>query len=136
MASFRIALLALAVALVPGPAASAQDTIGDAARSLSLAPVYADPAAERALTAPEAKQLRQRVSSSDAGPVYVAVLPESAKQAGGGSAQGVAQEIARRLGRPGTYAVVAGRSFSAGRPEGGGGGSQGPGGRGRHPRAG
>ena len=46
--------------------------------------------------------------------MYVAVLPEAAKRAGGGSAQGVAQAIAQRLGRPGTYAVVAGRSFAAG----------------------
>src|SRR5690349_3409872 len=111
MASTRTALLALALALVPVPAASAQDTIGDAARSLSLDPVYVDPAADRALTPDEAKELRHKISSSDAGPVYVAVLPESAKEAGGGSAQGVAQAIAQKLGRPGTYAVVAGRSF-------------------------
>ena len=42
------------------------------------------------------------------------MLPAAAKREGGGSAQGVAQAIAQRLGRPGTYAVVAGTSFSAG----------------------
>jgi hypothetical protein len=119
-----IALLALVMALVPGPSTSAQDMVGDAAEALASDPVYVDPAAERALSAAEAAELRKRISSSDAGPVYVAVLPEQAKDAGGGSAQGVAQAIAQRLDRPGTYAVVAGGSFSAGSTEVRGAGAQ------------
>jgi hypothetical protein len=126
MPRMRIVLLVLAVALAlaPVPMASAQDPIGDAARSQSLDPVYVDPAAERDLTPAEANDLRQKISSSDAGPVYVAVLPERARQAGGGSAQGVAQAIAQKLGRSGTYAVVAGGSFSAGSTEVRGSGAQ------------
>ena len=46
--------------------------------------------------------------------MYVAILPDAAKGEGGGSAQGVAQAIAERVGRPGVYAVVAGNSFAAG----------------------
>jgi hypothetical protein len=109
-----ILIVAAALALVPGPSASAQDVIGDAARALEADPVYVDPAAERALDDEEAEALRRRIDEQGAGPLYVAVLPESAKRAGGGSANGVAQAIAQRLGRPGAYAVVAGRSFSAG----------------------
>ncbi len=110
----RILLLALFLALVPGPAASAQDVVGEAVDALATDPVYVDSSAERALSGAEADRLRQQIESSDAGPVYVAVLPSSAKSAGGGSAQGVAQAIAQRLGRQGTYAVVAGGSFAAG----------------------
>ena len=83
----RTLLLALVVALVTGPAASAQDVVGEAAEALATDPVYVDSSAERALSDGEADRLRQRIQSSDAGPVYVAVLPESAKSAGGGSAQ-------------------------------------------------
>jgi len=107
-------LVLTALLLVPGSAASAQDMVGDAATALQRDPVYVDPAAERAISAAEAEALRRRIDERGAGPLYLAVLPESAKRAGGGSAQGVAQAIAQRLGRPGAYAVVAGRSFSAG----------------------
>src|SRR3712207_6003210 len=105
MPMLRILLLAFVVALVPGPAVSAQDTIAEAAEALATDPVYVDASEERALSGAEADRLRERIQSSNAGPVYVAVLPDAAKSAGGGSAQGVAQEIAQRLGHQGTYAV-------------------------------
>src|SRR3954468_5274471 len=110
----RILLLALVAALLLAPAASAQDAVGEAAEALASDPVYVDPSAERALSAAEADRLRARIDERGAGPLFVAVLPDAAKREGGGSAQGVAQAIAQRLGRPGTYAVVAGGSFSAG----------------------
>src|SRR5215213_6495051 len=111
---FRILLLALLAPLLLAPTASAQDAVGAAADALASDPVYVDPSAERALSAGEADRLRARIDERGAGPLYLAVLPGSAKREGGGSAQGVAQAIAQRLGRPGTYAVVAGGSFSAG----------------------
>jgi hypothetical protein len=46
--------------------------------------------------------------------MYVAILPDSAKREAGGSADGVVRELDARLDRPGTYAVVVGRSFRAG----------------------
>jgi len=110
----RILLLALLLALVSAPSATAQDAVGEAARALAGDPVYVDAAAERALTGAEAEALRRRIEERGAGPLYVAVLPEAAKREGGGSAQGLAQAIAQQLGRPGTYAVVAGKSFAAG----------------------
>ena len=88
--------------------------MSEAAEALASDPVYVDPSAERALSAAEAERLRARIDERGAGPMYVAVLPEAAKREGGGSAQGVARAIAQRLGRPGTYAVLAGDSFSAG----------------------
>src|SRR4051794_18527423 len=110
----RTILLALLAALLLAPVASGQETVGAAAEALASDPVYVDPSAERALGAAQADDLRARIEERGAGPLYVAVLPEAAKREGGGSAEGVAQAIAQRLGRPGTYAVVAGGSFSAG----------------------
>src|SRR5215212_232610 len=110
----RPLLLALLLALIAAPAASAQDAVSAAADALATDPVYVDPSAERALSDEEADALRRRIEERNAGPLYVAVLPASAKSEGGGSAQGVAQAIAQRLNRRGTYAVIAGGSFSAG----------------------
>src|SRR5215210_3872411 len=114
MNMLRTLVLSLLLALVAAPAASAQDAVGEAADALATNPVYVDPAAERALSDEEADALRRRIQERNAGPLYVAVLPASAKNEGGGSTEGVAQAIAQRLDRPGTYAVVAGGSFSAG----------------------
>src|SRR5215210_8891983 len=114
MTMLRTLLLALLLALIAAPVASAQGIVGKAADALASDPVYVDPSAERALSDEEADALRRRIQERNAGPLYVAVLPAAAKNEGGGSAQGVAQAIAQRLDRPGTYAVIAGGSFSAG----------------------
>jgi len=71
----RILLLALLLALVSAPSATAQDAVGEAARALAGDPVYVDAAAERALTGAEAEALRRRIEERGAGPLYVAVLP-------------------------------------------------------------
>jgi hypothetical protein len=110
----RLFLAAVLPLLLAAPAAGAQDVIDRAAEALRSDPVYVDPEAERAIGAADAERIRRRIEERGAGPMYVAILPESAKRAGGGSAEGVARAIAERLGRDGTYAVVAGRSFSAG----------------------
>src|SRR3954447_18182715 len=112
----RILPLALLVALLLAPAASAQDAVGEAAEALASDPVYVDPSAERALSAAEPDRRRARIDERGAGPLFVAVLPEAAKREGGGSAQGVAQAIAQRLGRAGPSAAVAGGALSARRP--------------------
>jgi hypothetical protein len=107
-------LIALAFLLLAAPAASAQSVMDDAASALATDPVYVAPDADRALSSAEADELRQRIQDSGAGPMYVAVLPQSALDEGGGSAEGVARELAQRLQRQGVYAVVAGTKFSAG----------------------
>jgi hypothetical protein len=106
--------LALLLLLAIAPAAHAQSVVARAAEALAGDPVYVDPKAERAITEADADRIRQRIDERGAGPMYVAILPDAAKREGGGSATGVAQAIEQRLGRPGTYAVVAGTSFRAG----------------------
>jgi hypothetical protein len=110
----RAVLLILILLLVAPATAWAQDPIDAAVQGLRSDPVYVDPEAERAISGSAAARIRDRIRERDAGPMYVAIVPGSAMQAGGGSAEGVAREIQRRLGRDGTYAVVAGGSFSAG----------------------
>src|SRR5215212_1077075 len=110
----RATVLALIVLLFAAPAAPAQDTIDRAAAALRSDPVYVDPDAERAISSADADRIRRRIEERNAGPMYVAILPDAAKREGGGSAAGVAAAIQQRLGRPGTYAVVAGNSFRAG----------------------
>ena len=108
-----ILVLALLAGAGPRPSA-ARRTRCDAA-ALATDPVYVDPDAERAIGAQaDADRIRSASSARDAGPMYIAILPDSAKQAAGGSAQGVAREIQRRLDRPGTYAVLVGDSLRAG----------------------
>src|SRR5215204_4358579 len=113
----RTLMLALLLAVAAAPAVSAQDAVGTAADALATDPVYVDPGAERAISAADADRIRQRIEERNAGPLYVAVLPESALNEGGGSAAGVAQAIAQRLNRRGTFAVVAGNKFSGGSNE-------------------
>src|SRR5829696_2435111 len=114
MDMLRVLLLSLLLALIAAPAASAQDVVGEAARALASDPVYVDPGAERAISEADADRIGQRIEERGAGPLYVAILPEEALGEGGGSASGVAQAIAQRMHRPGTFAVVAGNQFSGG----------------------
>ena len=75
--------------------------------------MYVDPDAERPISESEAADLRARIAEADPGPFYVAVLPEAAQAEAGGSASGVLRELARRLRRDATFAVVVGDSFRA-----------------------
>jgi len=106
--------LTLVILLALAPPVAAQDVIERTAQALAEDPVYVDPDAELAIDAADAGRVRTRIEERGAGPLYVVILPESAKRAGGGSADGVAQAIQQRLDREGTYAVVAGDSFSGG----------------------
>jgi hypothetical protein len=110
-----IVLAVLAAALVAAPAARAGQIINRAAQALASDDVYVDPSAEARLDSGEVRRLRDEISSRNAGPMYVAVLPEAAKREAGGSAVGVARALAQALGREGNYAVIAGsHSFAGG----------------------
>jgi hypothetical protein len=103
--------VAVSTMLVVAPAASAQvttDVIGEAAQSLRSDPVFVHPDAEASV---DEEALRERVQRGDAGDVFVAVLPESAGPPGP-----AAQQLFNELRGNGTYAVISGRSFSAGNP--------------------
>ena len=105
-------LAALAALVAPAPALAAE--IEDAAEALRSDPVYVDPQAERAITPVEADRLRDRIRVAEAGPLYVAILPQDAVEEAGGDPDGVVERLHDELGRDGTYAVVVGNSLRAG----------------------
>jgi hypothetical protein len=109
----RLVLLAALTALVaPAPALAGE--IEDAAEALRSDPVYVDEQAERAITPAEADRLRDRIRTAEAGPLYVAILPQDAVEEAGGDADEVVRRLHEELGREGTYAVVVGNSLRAG----------------------
>src|SRR5687768_13973363 len=107
-------LCVLAATLAVAAPAVAQGTLGEAAQALRESPVYVDPDAERALTDDEVARLRELIAETGAGPMYVAVLPASARDEAGGDPSAALREIAEQLREPGTYAGVIGDSFRAG----------------------
>jgi hypothetical protein len=115
--SAAIALLAL---FIPAAAQAAQETdsvVAEAAAALRTDPVFVHPDAEADLDENDANRLRDRVADSQAGPVYIAVLPDDARLEAGGDASEVVQLLGNTLARDGTYAVVVGEEFWAGSTE-------------------
>ncbi len=105
---------AFAAALLLVPAAQAGPIIDRSVAALHSDPVYVDPAAELALSAADQERLRHKIDSAGAGPVYIAILPNTAELEAGGSPDGVLQAIHAGLGLKGTYAAVIGTHFRAG----------------------
>jgi hypothetical protein len=108
----RLLVLTLILTLVPASASAqslrqADPVVEQAGRALASDPLYVDPDAERALAADEADALRQRIEQSGQ-PVYIAVLPGAAGDAGS-----VLEQLVASTGRRGTYAVIVGDSFRA-----------------------
>ena len=94
--------------------ALAQSALESAAQELRDSSVYVDPDAERALSEREQARLRELVADDGAGPMYIAVLPASARDQAGGDPTAALREIARDVREPGVYAAVIGDSFRAG----------------------
>ena len=86
----------------------------EAATALKRDSVYVHPDANPGLTQAEADALRSRITERDAGPMYIAVLPERAASEAGGSVDEALDELGTAVGRRGTYVVVVGRRFRAG----------------------
>lgn len=108
-----VLLAALVAVVLLGAPVSAQTSspLDDAAAALRSDPVYVAPDADRGLSSDEAASLRAAIR--DAGqPLFVAVLPGTVLSAF--EASSLPEELARRVGLQGTYAVVAGDSFRAG----------------------
>jgi hypothetical protein len=115
----RLALAAALVAAALVPATAHAGTIVDrAVASLQNDPVYVDPDANPTITPAEERQLEQRISSTGAGPLYLAVLPDAASAEEGGSPDEVLRAVGQGVGRRGTYAVVVGRHLRAGATDG------------------
>ena len=112
----RLLLLAsaFAAALVFVPGGQAGPIIDRAVAALHSGPLYVDPAAVLAPSTADQSRLRQEIDSAGAGPVYIAILPNSAELEAGGSPDGVLQAIHDGLGLKGTYAAVIGTHFRAG----------------------
>jgi hypothetical protein len=97
------ALAALLGALVAAPA-SALSSLDAVAASLRQSPVYADPDAERPLTAAQEEQLLDQVRAAGT-PIFVVDVPASFVTANGGPT--LLTALAQAVGEPGTYAMVA-----------------------------
>lgn len=110
-------LVAFFLALVVAPASvvatGTTTDLAEVAQALQSDNVYVAEDAERALSPGEQDDLRAAISEAGT-PIYIAVLPASANEQAGGSAEGVAGFLASEVGRAGTYAVVVGDSFRAG----------------------
>jgi len=102
-------VIAFLLLLVFAPSAAAQDDIQAAAEALRRDPVYVAPGAELAGQV-DVDALRDRIRSSGASPMYVAVLSGDAAA----SPDEALTALHDAVGLRGTYAVVAGRSFRAG----------------------
>jgi len=100
--------------LLVAASAHAQSALENAAQALRDSPVYVDPDAERSLSERPQARLRELIADSGAGPMYIAVLPASARDEAGGDTTAALREIARDLREPGVYAGVIGDSFRAG----------------------
>jgi hypothetical protein len=106
------ALLGGLLLLLPGVAVAGQ-YVDQAVAGLRDQPVYVDQGAKTVLKESTVDYLRAEVPKVGT-PMYVAVLPEAAKQETGGNPDQLLAQIGRGVNRPGVYALVAGNSFRAG----------------------
>lgn len=111
-AAVLLPLVLLAAALAAS-VAHAGPLVDRAVAALREDPIFVHPDAERAIPPSDAERLRSRIREADAGPIYVAILPNAVRDEAGGDTSAVLGLVVRRLGRRGTYAVVAGNQFRA-----------------------
>lgn len=69
--------------------------------------------AEETLSRAEESRLREQIDAANAGPIYLAVLPEEAAAEAGGDASGVLLALHEAIGVEGTYAVYVGNELRA-----------------------
>jgi hypothetical protein len=103
-----LAVLVAALAFVP--AAQAAGVLENAAQQLVNDPVYVAPDAQEHV---DAARVRQEIQTAGAGPVYVAVLPESAANEAGGDPNQALHTLIDDVHRDGTYALIVGNHFRA-----------------------
>ncbi|MEA2423499.1 MAG: hypothetical protein QOF55_2598 [Thermoleophilaceae bacterium] len=109
----RAAALSLLAALALPAAAAAGPIVDRAASCLERRPVCVDPAARGELSHAQARSVAREIERTGAGPMFVAVLPVAALREVAGPPSKLLTVLHDRLGRRGTYAVVAGGSFRA-----------------------
>ena len=109
-----LALLALAL-VAPAALAQAVATraIDLAVQALQTDPIYVHPDAEAQLDEGTAAAIRRRIEERNAGPMYIAVLPDDARNEAGGDASAVALRVGNGVRQPGIYVVVVGDTLRA-----------------------
>ena len=106
-------IAALAAALALAPFAAAGQIVESAADALRSDPVYVDRDAEETLSQAEERRLRGQIDAANAGPIYLAILPDAAAAEAGGDASGVLLALREAMGVEGTYAVYVGGELRA-----------------------
>jgi hypothetical protein len=109
----RLAALTVAALVLLAAPAAAGAYVDAAAAGLRSQHVYVDPGATAIVSEQDAGRLRGSVTEAGA-PIFVAVLPASARQEEGDSTVMLAQAIARKVAQRGAYMVVAGNQWAAG----------------------
>src|SRR5919109_1411523 len=102
----RLLAVTVALLLVLTGTARAQGQLDRAAEALEMDPVYGDPDSERAISDREADGLRRAIAESDAGPIYLAILPADAAREAGGVVRAAAEDTLPE-GRAGELATEA-----------------------------
>src|SRR4051812_35006196 len=112
----RRALIVVAAAALASSAASARaaDVFDRAAAALRVHPVYLDAEAPTVMSREQRRALEAQIRADKADPLFIAILPVSARNETGDSATRAARELARRLGRDGVYAVLIGSAVRGG----------------------
>jgi hypothetical protein len=107
-----LAILTVLVAVAPSVARAGAE-VDAAVQALRSAPVYSAPNAQLGLSSDEKAEVERAIAREEPGPVYIAVLPDSARAETGGDTSELVREIGTQLRRPGTYIVLAGRQLRA-----------------------
>ena len=93
--------------------AQAGPQVDAAVQALGSSPIYSAPGAQLGLSSADRSRVGRAIAREEAGPLYIAVLPDSARAETGGDTNELVREIATALRRPGTYVVLAGRQLRA-----------------------
>ncbi len=114
MRALGLTVLAALALAAPAPAqVLAQDTLLErTAEELKSDAVFVHPETTL-VSADEERRLERAIDEKAGGPLFVAVLPASARQEGGGTTADVALRLGRLVGSDGVYAVVVGNQFRA-----------------------
>lgn len=115
IAAAALAAAGTLVLALPGAASAAY--VDEVAEAWADDPVYVDDDAREALSQNEERALEEQIAEGEE-PVYVAVLPEEAREEGGGTTVGLLQELAQEQGSNATYAAIVGGQFRAGSTDG------------------
>ncbi|HEX8132858.1 MAG TPA: hypothetical protein VF880_05460, partial [Actinomycetes bacterium] len=113
-AGWALAALTLAALVLLAAPAAAASYVDAAAAGLRADHVYVDPGATAIVSEQDAAKLRDSVERAGT-PIFIAVLPATARQEAGDNTVLLAKDIAGKVALPGAYMVVAGDQWAAGR---------------------